>query len=47
MQPVVNLMQIGHQRRVLLRCPGHDLGFDVIGQDGIKHQYLLILPDRR
>src|SRR5260221_9091251 len=31
--------QVEHQRRVLLRRPGHDFGFNVIGQNGVKHGF--------
>ena len=38
-EPVMDGEQVGHQRRVLLRRPGHDLGFDVIGQNGVEHRF--------
>ena len=33
--------QSGHERRILFRCPGHHLGFDVVGENGIEHRLLL------
>ncbi len=39
-------VQIGHQCRIFFRCPGRDLRFHVIGQDGVKHRYLFSLQDR-
>src|SRR6266480_6677557 len=33
-------MQIGHDSRVLLRSPGRDVSFDMIGQDRVVHRYL-------
>ena len=43
----MHLKKVGHQRRVLLGRPGHDFGFDVIGQNGIGIGISFIhLPDR-
>src|SRR5437773_3924599 len=33
--------QAGHDRCILFRRPGHHLGFDVIGENGIEHRLLL------
>src|SRR5882762_3604490 len=44
--PVMDLMQTGHDRRILLRCPGRDFCFHMIGLDGVKHRYLFSLRDR-
>ena len=41
-EPVVGLAQIGHQRGILFRRPGIDLGLHVIGKNGIEHRYLFI-----
>src|SRR5882757_9262321 len=34
--------QAGHHGRILLWRPGHHLGFDVIGENGVEHRLLLV-----
>ena len=33
--------QAGHDSRILFRRPGHHLGFDVVGENGVEHRVLL------
>src|SRR5260370_1334666 len=37
LEAVVHLAQLDHQRRILLRAPGCDSVFHVIGEQGIEH----------
>ena len=34
--------QAGHHGRIFLWRPGHHLGFDVIGENGVEHRLLLV-----
>src|SRR5260370_1853962 len=40
-EAAMDFIQINHHRRVFLRGPGSDLFFDVIGQDGVEHGFLV------
>src|SRR5262249_4938743 len=40
--PAVRRAEAGHQGRIFLLCPGHDVGFDMIGEQGIEHQGILV-----
>ena len=46
-EPVMHRQQFGHQGRVLLRRPGPNLGFDVIGQHGVEHRLSPLSVRRR
>src|SRR5205085_12588054 len=37
-EPLANFVQIDHHCGVLLRRPGHNFGFHVIGPYGVKHR---------
>jgi hypothetical protein len=41
-QPIADLKQLSHQRRILLLAPGLDHALRVIRQDGVKHEFASI-----